>query len=228
MKKNEGCCGHLLPINFELSDNMNICTCIVGDSSFPPLAGVSVFTYDAQTAHSTVVKDAVERGYTAVIVIDGAIFDPRKLFMLPAILHHVRDQCVFLGGEQYGPLLPVHSHPLFSMKRCTITHCDHAYILRYSGMRKMMNQKTIKPTLLTWRSYDSVAIVPAIASARSCPNWITRLPKIPMILPKFEDHCKFQAFLETEWQSFLRSIIGYILFSMVSETIKRSIVANCT
>lgn len=213
---------------------MNTCACIVGSSSsFLPPAGVATFRYPPQTPHFVAIQDAMERGYSMVIMIDDAIFDPCKLFTLSAILQQIQVnrnwQCVFLGGEQYGPLLNVQaSNPLFSIKTCTITHCSHAYVLRHAGMTKMINEKTIKPTLLTWKTYSSATVVPSIASAHSCPPWVKNLPKIPMILPKFEDHRKFQEFLEIQWQSFIKSVICYTLFAIISERVKRTIIDNCT
>jgi hypothetical protein len=210
---------------------MNVCACIVGDVSFPSIADVSIFRYQSQTPHFIVIRDAMERGFTTTIVLDGAIFDERKLFILPSILRQIQmsknQQCVFLGGEQYGPLISMQTFPLFSIKKCTITHCSHAYVLRYSGMRKMINRKTVKPNVLTWQSYNAATVVPSIASAQSCPRWVTKLPKLPMI-PKFDDHRKFQAFLEADWQAFLKSVIGYLLFTIVSGKIKQKIVDNCT
>lgn len=208
---------------------MNICACIIGESNFPTSI-VHIFRYPTGLSHSDAIREAMEQGFTSVILIDNAIFDPRREFMLAGILQSIasdQSECVFLGGEQFGPLLGIQT-PLFGIRKSTITHCNHAYVLRYGGMRRLVSLNIVRPTVMNWMQFSTSAVVPSIASLRACPNWVLNLPRIPSVLPKFNTHREFQEFLETRWQSFIKSMIMYAVFSILANKVKCVIRQNCT
>lgn len=213
---------------------MNICICVIGKTNLNLNLDVPIFKYPSDTPHFIAVNNAIEEGFTSAMILDNAIFDNRKVFMMPTILKEIQEdrnnQCIFLGGEHFGILIGSSNtiNPLFSIKNCTLTNGSHAYILRYSGMRNIVNRSIIKPNMLTWKQMRTAAIIPSIAFASECPTWVTKLPHIPAILPKFTEHKKLLEFLEHTWQSLMKAIVAYILFWVTAEKIKDTIRNNCT
>ena len=211
---------------------MNICICTIGETNLKLSSDVPLFKYDGEMSHALAVKNAMDHGFTSVMIVDNATFDDNKLFMIPSILREIgadrSHQCVLLGGEHFGIVLGMRPNALFSINGCTWSNGNHAYVLRYSGMRKLANDLVAKPNALTWRTFHTAAVIPSIAHAQKCPEWVTRLPQIPGVIRKFESHKGFQAFLENEWQSLLKSVLAYIVFSIFADKIKAVVRHNCT